>query len=209
MSSPLKKIGKVFKKVITSKVGKALIAAAAIYTAGAALGAWGTGAGASSGLAATGSELGALGATGAAPAATSGLAATTGAGAIEGAATTAATGVGGAATTAAAAPTLATGAAGQATMGASLKGAATSMLNFIEAHPAATMIAGNVLQSAFTPTAAEEQAELERKRREASTFYGVGYGGGGSGLDLGKLGVLSKNVAANRPAPGILGKYGA
>lgn len=206
MSNPLESIGKVFKEVIKSDFGKVLMVAAAIYTGGAAYGAWG-GTGASTGLAATGSELGALGATGAAPAATSGLAATTGAGAVEGAAATTAAGVEGTAATAAATPTLATGAAGEATMGASLKGAASSMLNFVEAHPAATLMAGNMLQSAFTPTAAEQEEEIARNRRERSTYYGTGYGGQGGGLPLGNLGVLSKNVPVSRPAPGILGKY--
>ena len=66
------------------------------------------------------------------------------------------------------------------------KDAGASILKFMDAHPAGALIAGNILSSAFTPTAAEQQAEIDAERRKSSSYYGVGgtdTGGSGSSVE--------------------------
>lgn len=177
MSNPLKSIGKAVKNIlkpitnIFKKYGKEIMIGAAIYFTGGALGLWGGGSTAAAGGAAAGEV-----AAGAAGAASAGAA--TGASALGTAA--------GVTQSLAAAQTplmmqaainpVAAGAAAGATtagIGTSLASAGKSILGFIEKYPSAGLIAGQMLSSAFTPSEAEIAEEIERNRRDNSTYWGV------------------------------------
>lgn len=211
MSNPLKKVGKavgkVFKTVtkVVKDNWKLIVAGAAIYFTGGAMGLWNTPF--TSTAAAGGAAAGAgSGAAGAAAGATE-TAAAAAAGATPGTVTGAATGAagGGAAGSAAnyslaaglksnalgiASPVTSSAAAGSsASLWGGVKGAAKAMLGFVKENPAAGLIAGNMLSSAFTPTAAEEAIKLDKHRRANSSFFGVPgtAGAGAKGSDISGL----------------------
>lgn len=164
-----KVVGKVWKgvkKFAKSKLGKLLITAALIYAGGAAIGAWGGG-GAGSAAATTATEL----------------AATT----IPEAAVAGATTAGGTAaglSTAAETAAVLEGAGAAATQAAA-PGLISQAGTLMAANPMATMVGGQMLSSAFTPSAAEEQEEIDRKRREQSNIAGVYGTGEGDPISLG------------------------
>ena len=170
-----KKAWKGVKKFVSSGIGKVIIAAAVIYfTAGAGAGML-AGSGAAGGAAGT-TVAGGLAGT-AAPVIT----------------TAAGTGAAVAPTlAAAAAPTAAstvgsglvsTLGAGAAKVGAAVKGAA----GWMAANPMATMVGGQMLSSAFTPSASEEMMKLEEERRKRSNIAGVYGTGEGSPISLGLI----------------------
>lgn len=209
MSNPLKKVGKavgkVFKTVtkVVKDNWKLIVAGAAIYFTGGAMGLWntpftstaaagGAAAGAGSGAAgaaAGAAETAAAAAAGATPGAVTGAA--TGAGAASGAANYSlaagmksnALGIASPLTSSAA------GAGSSASLWGGVKGAAKAMLGFVKENPAAGLIAGNMLSNAFTPTAAEEAIKLDKHRRANSSFFGVpGTAGAGTkGSDISGL----------------------
>jgi len=215
MSNPIKSIGKAVKKVfktVTKAVKdnwKLIVAGAAIYFTGGALGWWQTPFTATAGGAAAGAGSGLAGGAAAGGAATTGAAVP-----LAGATGTAST-VANASALASVAPntagTLAAigGGGGSVTTGAGLwggvKGAAKAMLGFVEKHPAAGLIAGNMLSSAFTPTAAEEQMKLEDHRRKNSSFFGVGgtQGVGAQGSDV--SGLFNLRPREQQPTTAVAG----
>jgi hypothetical protein len=260
MSNPIKSIGKAVKKVfktVTKVVKdnwKLIVAGAAIYFTGGALGWWQTPFTATAGGAAAGAGSGLAGGAAAGGAATTGAAvplanaagtastlaskATLASVAPNTAGTLAAIGGGGGSVTTGvavplagatgtastianasalasvapnAAGTLAAagGGGGSVTTGAGLwggvKGAAKAMLGFVEKNPTAGLIAGNMLSSAFTPTAAEEQMKLEEWRRKNSSFFGVGgtQGVGAQGSDV--SGLFNLRPREQQPTTAVAG----
>ena len=224
MSNPLKGVGKVFKKVAKTlkPLVKPLAIAAAIYFTGAALGAWG--AGAATGSTGAAGTIGSTGIGGATAGAGSGLGLAAEGGNISaamGGAEAATAGLSAAApsTTGLTAGLTAKGAtAGLATAPATtvgtLKGAGKAILGFMEKNPATTMIAGQALASAFTPTASEEAIKMDQYRRQHSTYYGTGQSGG-PGIETGRLAEVTGGfVPGGQPpapgqpvAPGALSQY--
>jgi hypothetical protein len=102
-----------------------------------------------------------------------------------------------------------------ATLWGGVKGAAKAMLGFVEKNPTAGLIAGNMLSSAFTPTAAEEQIKLDKYRRQNSSYFGVpGTAGmGAQGSDVSGLFNLTPRqsaipVVGAAPAPDLPGATG-
>ena len=211
MSNPLNDIlggvADVFESVIDTIKENPVLGIAAIYFTGGAAGLWSTPFTTAATTAAT----------------TSGTAGSTGVLASEMAAATTA---GEAATLATVAPNTAQALSGISTVagaapsvtvplmaptiipGTSLLGiaqdAGTSILNFMDKHPAGALIAGNMLSSAFTPTAAEQQAEIDAERRKSSSYYGVGgtaTEGAGSSVE-GLFTAVRKPLAPR--SPGIL-----
>lgn len=187
-----KGVKKAFKKIVKSDLFKVVLIAAAIYTGGAALGAWGGAAGAggaAGGVAgAAGSAAGGAAGAGAATGAATGVAgagsgavagATTGAatgattGAVTGATTGAATGVGsgigatggGVAGTTALPEIVMTETAKKGILSSAMQGA-KSVGTFIEANPKASAMMMNAASSAMSPDETEILEEQERIRRE-------------------------------------------
>lgn len=163
----LKGVKKVFKQVFKSPVGKILLVAAAVYTGGLALGAWGG----ASGVAGAAGATSAAGATGAASAAGVGSGVTTGVGATgisTGIGTNvAATGAAGALSSIpAAAPSL------LSTVGSSLLNAGKGVADFATANPLLSSVALQGLSGALAPDPAEEEAK--RRRQLYGTLDDVG-----------------------------------
>lgn len=154
MSNVLKSVGKVFKKVakVVKPFIKPAMIGAAIYFGGSALGMWGPGAVAPS-------AAGPPGVGGAVPIIDKSFPASS----LPGAATVIDKSL----------PAASGGTTYTATSGLGLKDAAKSMLEFINKNPAAAIIGGQMLSSAFTPTEAEEAIKLDKYKRNASSFYGV------------------------------------
>lgn len=179
MSNPVKSIvkgaKKVFKNVTNAFKKNPLLSIAAIYVTGGAMGLWSTpftsaGAGAAAATTAAPSTPLALAsaANPAVVATTTGAPLTAAGNSLAAIAPNTAAAVNTAASMVAPAPAMIA-----PTIGSSLKAAANSMLQFVEKYPSAGLIAGNVLSSAFTPTQAEQQIEVEKWRRANSSFYGV------------------------------------
>ncbi len=178
----VKKVWKGVKTFAKSKIGKIVIAAAAIYFGGLAIEAWGSGA---STAATTATELAAstiptvaetaaatsLGSV-AAPSAL-GLAPTLATPALEVAALAPST-----IAAATAVPAAAPGLLSQ--IGSAAAGAG----EWMTANPIPTMMAGQLATAAFTPSAAENQAEMDEQRRRNSNIAGVGYYGEGDAIGL-------------------------
>jgi len=157
------KVWKETKRFAKSDLGKAVIAAAAIYAGGAALGAWGSGAGTSAAV----TELAASTIPEAA-AATASTAAETAA-ALEAGASVGAT------ASTAATPGLVS------QVGSAVTGAG----EWMAANPTATMLGGQMLSSALTPSQAETEEEIAKGRRDRSNIAGVSGTGEGSPISLG------------------------
>jgi len=170
-----KKAWKGVKKFAKSKIGKLIIAAVVIYfTAGAGMAMLG---GAAPAAGAAGTTV-AGGMTGAASTALTGSAVTAGSAAIPAAmavpSTLAATGAGAGAA-----------AAGGGGLISSIGSGLSSAGTWMAANPMPTMMAGQMLSSAFTPSAAEEQAEIDAERRKRSNIAGVYGDATGSPISLG------------------------
>ncbi len=172
----VKKVWKGVKKFAKSKIGKVVIAAALIYAGGAAIGAWGGSAGTTAATTAT--ELASSTIPAAATTATETAAALEGAGSIAGGMSTAAE-------TAAALE----GATAAATPGlvSQVGSAVTGAGKWMAANPMATMVGGQMLSAATTPSEAETYAEMEAERRKNSNIAGVSGTGEGSPISLGLI----------------------
>ncbi len=161
VASKLNRLQKKFRK---SKLGKALMIAAAIYFGGVSLEMWG-GTGTATTLASstipTATTTGVMGGSSLEAISAAGLA--TGTTAATTAATTGAT-------------------TSLGTQAMSLGGKA---LTAIQENPELAIAGGQLISSVFTPSAAEQQAEIARQRRESSNIAGVGYYGQGTPIDLG------------------------
>ena len=206
-----KKAWKGVKKFASSTIGKIIIAAVIIYfTAGAGAGLLAGGGSAGAGVAGTTVAGGAMSTVPASIAAT--FPAATGTG-IATAATPAL--AGGVATTAATVapavapavvPAVVPPVAGEgliSTIGSGIKTAGSWMA----ANPLPTMVGGQMLSAAFTPSAAEEQAELEEQRRLNSNIAGVSGSGEGAPISLGLIQqAQQQDLAAPTYTPG--GKNG-
>jgi hypothetical protein len=183
----VKKVVKGVKKFASSKLGKVLIASAAIYFGGVGLELWGAGAGstttaaatqlasstiptAAAGSAATAAELGTLASSGLTGASAGTLA--TGMGNL--AVTGAGAGVGVGAGTAAGS----TGLMSQIAKGAS------SAAKYAAANPAVTLAGGQIASSLFAPSQAQTAEEMERVRQQNSNVAGVNYDGSGNPINL-------------------------
>jgi hypothetical protein len=165
----VKKVVKGVKKFASSKLGKGLMLAAAVYFGGAALGAWGGGGTAGTTLG-TATELASSTIPTAAEigtAATSGLTSTAG--------STIASGIGDLAVTGATSP----GLISQIASGAASAG------KWIGANPELAIAGGQIASSMFTPSEAQTAEELERVRQNNSNIAGVNYDGSGTPMDLG------------------------
>ncbi len=170
----LKGLKKGFKAVFKSPVGKILLIAAAVYSGGVALGAWGGAAGATGAASAAGAAgatggTAAAGATGAGAATTAGVGSgiTTGLGA-----TGISTGVGtGVASTGAAGALSSLTPATQgflSTAGSGLLSAGKGLATYAEANPLLASVALQGLSGALASDPAEEEAK--RRRQQYSTL---------------------------------------
>lgn len=157
------KVWKGVKKFAKSKVGKIVLAGAAIYFGGAALGAWGGGGTAATSAASTASQL----AASTVPTAASGV------------------GVGAGAAASTAAASTAAGAASTGGLISQVAAAGKGALSWMSANPALTIAGGQLAQSVFAPSAAQEYGEMEDERRKRSNIAGVNYDGTGTPIDLG------------------------
>jgi len=200
MSNVAKSVGKIFKRVAKAlkPLVKPVLIGAAIYFGGSALGMWGSGAtaGTTAGTVAgppigVGSSMaetagGIVDSAMATGGATKGMIGAgmagkgpllSAAGGTEVAAAQGANALWGSMSPAAPKVSFVTG----------LKNAAGSMLKYIEEKPGTALIAGNMLQSAFTPSESEEAIKLDKYKRRTSSFYGVSGSGKGKGSDITKL----------------------
>jgi hypothetical protein len=179
----VKKVFKGVKEFASSKLGKVLIGAAAIYFGGAALGAWGGGSAAATSTAATqlASTTIPTAAAGTAAAGTAATAAELGTLASSGltgaSAGSLATGMGNLAVTGA-------GTAANTGLMSQIASGASAAAKYAAANPAVTLAGGQVASSLFAPSQAQTAEEMEELRRKNSNIAGVGYDGSGSPINL-------------------------
>ena len=81
----------------------------------------------------------------------------------------------------------------------SLGSAASSVGGWMAKNPMLTMIGGNMLSSMFGNSKADDMIEYEEWLRKNSTYAGVGYDGGGPGVDLGGMEDLADKYRMGGP----------